>query len=75
MSSSAISLDGSGGRSCSAVRGFAPYSIATSWTSSASRFSPPLVVYLRGSNRAGEAYGRFRLTNRAQDHRLSRLLF
>jgi hypothetical protein len=36
----------------SAARGLGPYSIATSWTSSARRFSPALVVY----SRAGQVH-------------------
>jgi len=52
MSSSCASLlAATAAVSGSAARGFGPYSIATSWTSSARRFSPLPEVYSRGSNR------------------------
>jgi hypothetical protein len=53
MSSSSIAslLAATVAVSGSAARGFGPYSIATSWASSARRFSPLLVVYSRGSKR------------------------
>src|SRR3954454_5413845 len=59
MSSSAAPLAGSAAvrASWSVLRGLGPYSMATSWISSARHFSPLLAVYSRGVKAPAEADG------------------